>query len=223
MILGTGCLGPHALDGPSIPTALAATGLARVLLVAQEGAEPAGLAGAPASAVRAAWAQRETALTAARASRCPRVVLELPADAELEPACRALHAFGRSEAGLVLAVATPTEGPLADPPALGLLLEDLSSQRTGYWHRPSAVALGPGERTDTDWIDALGRHLVGMSLDDVADGEAGMPPGLGSLDFAALAEHAGSSVDVALDVAPVQDVALLRFTIDQLRQAGFNS
>jgi hypothetical protein len=220
VILGTGCLGPRALDGPAILEALAATGLARVLLVAPEGAEPAGLQGAPASAVRAAWKERAAGLAAARASRCPRVVLELPADAELEPACRALHAFGRSEAGLVLAVTTPKEGPLADPAALALLLEDLSSQRTGYWHTPSAALLGG--RTDTDWIDVLGRHLVGMSLDDVADGEAGLPPGLGTLDFGAVAEHAATSVDVALDVAPVQDVALLRFTLDQLRQAGFS-
>jgi len=220
VILGTGCLGPRALDGPSILAALGATGLSHVLLVAQEGAEAGGLSGAPASGVRAAWAQRAAGLSAARASRCPRIVIELPADAELETACRALHAFGRSEAGLELAVATPTEGPLADPSALALLLDDLSSQRAGYWHRPAAVALLAG--ADSDWIDPLGRHLVGMSLDDLADGEAGLPPGLGSLDFSALAEHAGSSVEIALDVDPVQDVALLRFTIDQLRQAGFS-
>lgn len=219
VILGTACLGPRALNGPSIMEALSATGLSRVLLVASEQADPAGLAGAPAVAVRAAWKQRDRGLAAARATRCPRLVLELPEEFDLDQAARALHEFGRSEAGLCLAVTTPAAGPLADPLELSLLLADLSSQRPGYWHRPSAAARAG--RPDADWIDALGGRLVGMSLDDLADGEAGLLPGLGSLDFSALAEHAASSVDVALDVAPIEDVALLRLTLDELRRSGF--
>jgi hypothetical protein len=219
VILGTGCLGPRALDGPSIVAAQAATGLSRVLLVVGEETPPADLERAPAAGVRAPWAQRVAGLAAARAARCPRLVLELPDDVELDGACRGLHAYARSEAGLSLAILTPPSGPLADPATLSLLFEDLASLSPGYWHRPAAAFLAG--QTDTDWIDALGRHLVGMSLDDVSNGETGLPPGLGSLDYSELSDHAGSSVEIALDVAPVQDVALLRFTIEELHRLGF--
>ena len=62
------------------------------------------------------------------------------------------------------------------------MLGELASVRVGYWHRPSrAHLLGHG---DTPWLDALGRRLVGMSIDDVADGQPGAPPGLGLLRLA---------------------------------------
>jgi hypothetical protein len=61
-----------------------------------------------------------------------------------------------------------------------------------------------------------------MSLDDVADGQPGLPPGLGTLDFDALAEWRGAILDVALDVEPVRDVSLLRLAREQLQAKGFS-
>ncbi|HEX5011301.1 MAG TPA: hypothetical protein VFY71_12960, partial [Planctomycetota bacterium] len=81
-----------------------------------------------------------------------------------------------------------------------------------------AHLLGHG---DVPWLDALGRRLVGMSIDDVADGQPGAPPGLGGMDFKLAAAAAGSTVEVALDVAPLPDTALLRLAREYLRQVGF--
>lgn len=219
MILGTGCLGGRALDGGAIRQALTDTGLSRVLLVAAAGARGQGLAGLPASGLRCTWKQLETAQQAAQAARAPRLIVELPATLELEPGCRELHALARSMPGRSLAVATPESGPLASPQACALLLDDLHSQRVGYWHRPSRChLLGHG---DAPWLDALARRLVGMSLDDVADGKPGALPGLGGMDFKVAAASASPSLEVALDVDPVSDVMLLRFAVAHLRQVGF--
>jgi len=219
MILGTGCLGERALSGPAIRAALAATGLQRVLLVARPDARPAELRGAPAAGVRCAWDWVGEGAAAARESRASRLVLDLPESMELERGARELHALARGQDGLLLAVATPAGGPLAEPAAAALLLSDLASVRVGYWHCPSrAHLLGHG---DQPWLDALSRRLVGMSLDDVADGQPGAPPGLGGLDFKVAAAGAASTLEVALDVGPLPDVGLLRLAKEHLREIGF--
>ncbi len=219
MILGTGCLGAQSLDGPSIRRALRLTGLDQALLVVRDGARAADLAGAPAAATRAAAADLPLALDVARQCRCPRLVIEPAPDADLDATCRQVHALSRRHEGLRFLLSTPAEGPLADPAALALVLEDLHALAPGYWHRPSRAALlGHG---DAPWLTRLGRWLAGLSLDDVADGQAGLPPGLGSLDFSALAEWLTPSVLVALDIEPVADVGLLRLARTQLEVEGF--
>jgi hypothetical protein len=219
MILATGCLGARALDGTAIRAALKATGLERVLLVAGGEAAPRELPGVPAAGVRCAWGDLEQGLAAVRVARAPRLVLELPESLELDSACREVFDCARRHEGLRLAVATPDKGPLAQPAAFSQMLAELASVRVGYWHRPSrAHLLGHG---DAPWIDALGRRLVGMSLDDVADGQPGAPPGLGGLDFRVAAASDGAALEVALDVAPLPDVALLRLAREHLRQVGF--
>ena len=67
----------------------------------------------------------------------------------------------------------------------------------------------------------LGRHLRGLFLDDVREGEAGLPPGIGELDWRSTAELSARSTDVVLDIDPVPDVALLRVAIDTLTRLGF--
>jgi hypothetical protein len=219
MILGSGCLGGRALDGSAVRQALADTGLSRVLLVATAGAGISGLAGVPASGVRAPWSRLAVAQQALLAARATRLIVELPATLELERGCRDLHALARSQPGVALAVCTPESGPLAAPETCALLLDDLAAQRVGYWHRPSRChLLGHG---DAPWLDALARRLVGMSLDDVAEGRPGALPGLGGMDFKVAAASATPSLEVVLDVDPVPDLTLLRFAVAHLRQVGF--
>jgi len=219
MILASGCLGARALDGAAIARALAATGLQRVLLVARPDAEPAGLSGLPACGVRASWDSRSRARDLALAARARRLVLEPPATLGLEQACRELHALARANTGLGVAVMAASSGPLAEPESLRQLLEDLSSLPATYWHRPArAFRLG---RPDADWIHPLARWLVGVSLDDVTESEEGLPPGLGRLDFRAVADWNARALEVAIDVEPLADARLLRFAVDALSALGF--
>lgn len=219
MILGTGCLGALALDGGTVRSALRTTGLDAALLVIRRDASAAGLAGTPAAAVRVPWDAVATGVEVAREVRAPRLVLELPPLLGLERACRELHDLARRLPGLALAVLTPAAGALADAERLALLCDDLASVRLGYWHRPAAVAAL--DQPEAAWIDKLSRHLVGMSLDDATDGESGLPPGLGRLDFSVAAQASARTLDVALDVDPVSEPGLLRLTVDQLRMQGF--
>jgi hypothetical protein len=219
VILGTGCLGARSLDGEAVREALRITGLDAALLVIRQDAIPTGLGGAPAAGVRVSWDALATGITVARTARARRLVLQLPPLLGLERACRELHKLARRHPGLSLAVLTPAAGALADPETLGLLCTDLASQRLGYWHRPAAVAAL--DQPEAAWIDKLSRHLVGMSLDDATDGESGLPPGLGRLDFSVAAQASARTLDVALDVDPVSEPGLLRLTVDQLRMQGF--
>ncbi len=228
MILGTGALGASALDGAAIRRALETLGLSEVLAVVSENATPRDLAGLRAEAVRGSLEQLDALLAVARTTRAPRLILELPSDLDLEDACRGLFGVARRTPALELAVITPHSGPLAAPESLGLLFEDLTSQRIRYWHRPAAAALvGTSDGTPDgppgdEWLNVLDRHLVGMSLDDVAGTEAGLPPGTGEIDFAALASWTSGKLDLALDVHAVPDVGLLSMALALLNSVGLS-
>ena len=218
MILGSGAFGASALDGAVLRAALAEQGFERLLLVLRPEATPRALEGVPVEAVRTDWDHLSGALQLAARTRAPRVVLEPPALLGVERACRELFALARAHAGLAFALATPDKGALARPDLLAAVLDDLTACRVGWWHRPSrAQLLGQG---DSSWLDALGRHLVGLSLDDVADGAAGLPPGLGGLDFSVVAECLTPGLTVALDLDPLPDPGLLRFARAQLQAKG---
>ena len=224
MILGTGALGASALDGAAIRRALETLGLSEVLAVVSENATPRDLAGLRAEAVRGSLEQLDALLAVARTTRAPRLILELPSDLDLEDACRGLFGVARRTPALELAVITPHSGPLAAPESLGLLFEDLTSQRIRYWHRPAAAALvgTPDGPPGDEWLNVLDRHLVGMSLDDVAGTEAGLPPGTGEIDFAALASWTSGKLDLALDVHAVPDVGLLSMALALLNSVGLS-
>ena len=221
MILGTGCLGESALDGDAIRDALAAVRLDQALLVVGPGTRARSLAGLKVAAVRASWHDAADGVSVAATTRAPRLVLDPPDDLSLDEACRGLHGLARSTPGLALALWTPRAGPLATPDALRLVFEDLAGIDVGYWHRPARAHLVAAELPPERWVDELSRWLVGVSLDDVVAGEAGVPPGLGELDLGRLAGLSARAIPVALDVDPVPDVALLRMTVDTLQLAGF--
>lgn len=218
MILGSGCLGEQCLDGTAVAAALEALQLERVLLVAREGAAARGLSGLPVAGVRVAWAALPRGLDAARRAKAPRLVVDLRDDAELPGTCREVFDLARAQPGLALAVTTPARGPLATPETVALLLEDLAGRDVRYWHVPSRARTPDAD--DGVWLERLSPWLAGISLDDVADGRAGLPPGLGRIDFARLAPWTARALDVVLDVGPLPDASLLRPALAVLRAAG---
>jgi len=217
MILGTGCLGARALDGDSIRAALFRLGLDQVLLAVTGQTKPRDLDDLQLVGLRCSWEERTRTLELARAARCDRMLVDLPADVPLETCCRLLHDFARRAPGLRLAVLTPSAGALAQPEALEYLLDDLAALPLGYWHVPSRCRLLG--QPDHAWLDRLGRRAQGALLDDVADGRGGLPPGTGELPLAELVEQL-RGLSVAVDVDPLPDVGLLRMAIDTLRRLG---
>ncbi|MFT7464616.1 MAG: hypothetical protein ACI9EF_002972 [Pseudohongiellaceae bacterium] len=220
MILATGCLADKALNGASVRAALEATGLDKTLLAANDGAVPSELKGLPAVAVSVDWAGRSRGIAAAQASGSGTILLSLPEGWGIEEAARELFDLGRQVPGLELAVVTPEAGDLAEVHNLGLLMADLANQRLGYWHRPSVILRR--EQRDVDWLDVLGRFIVGVSLDDVLSGHGGLPPGTGELDLPLLAELTGKTLEATLDTDPLPDVGLLKLAVDSLKTAGFS-
>ncbi|GJM21490.1 MAG: hypothetical protein DHS20C15_14050 [Planctomycetota bacterium] len=219
MLLATGCLADRCLDGAAVRALLEELHLDRVLLVAHEHAEARELKGLPAAGVRVPLDAAARGIQLARSAGATRLVLSLSDQAELDATCRQLFALSRSQPGLELTLLTPAAGPLAAAEPLALLFEDLAGQGVGYWHRPAQVqALG---LDPVDWLDRLGRFVQGASIDDLAAGELGLPPGLGELDLARTAALLGRRVDIALDTDPLPEPALLGAALASLRVAGF--
>lgn len=219
MILATGCLASAALDGAAICATLERLKLQRVLLSVDSERRANGLEQVPAVAVRCGLADKSLGIAAAAAARARRLVLDLPDDFTLEQAARCLHGLSRGHPGLQLALATPADGPLADIGTLELLFDDLARHDLRWWHVPSRC-----HRAGVDPVlpfDRLGSVLCGLSLDDVRGGQAGLPPGLGELDLAQLAELTGQRLEVTLDVDPLPDPVLLTSAITALLAAGF--
>ncbi len=218
MMLGSGCLGEKALEGSAIRQVLGQIGLDRVLLVANGDCHPRELTDLPVLAIRVPYSETKHGLDVARRSRSTRLVVDLPVDLGVEDVCGELFALSWHNPGLDIAVLTPTEGPLSDPAQLSLVFDDLASQSVRYWHSTSRAHLA--DRGTRGWLEALDARLAGISLDDVAGGEIGMPPGTGEVDFAELKEWAGKTVDLALDISPVADVSVVKIALEQLAEAG---
>lgn len=220
MILGTDCLGEHSLQKEAIVEALDLLGLEQALLVVDGDRGGADLAGVLTAAVRSAPGQEPRAIQVAAMVRASLLIVEPTIEEDVEGVCRRLYELSKVTQGLPLALLAPREGPLCETDALCLVFEDLTKVNLGYWHRPARVH-GLGQK-DSQWMEDLGRWVVGWSLDDVQGEQEGLPPGLGEIDFSVLAELHGRSVQTALDLSPVSEIELLSMTLGYLKEAGFS-
>ena len=223
MIVGTGCLGRDATNGTTIRSLLELLDVRQPLLAlgAEEGSEEPDqdLGGLGAAGVRAPYTRREAACRIAALSGAERVILEPPALGSLDLVCRELFGLLGRHPGLELALATPAAGSLAAPGQIELVLDDLKGRPVGYWHRPAHAHLL--EQEDVAWLDVLGSRLVGVSLDDVVSGQTGFPPGIGEVDFSAVARLLGRSTPCVLDLGPIAEVELVRLALHTVEDLGF--
>jgi sugar phosphate isomerase/epimerase len=57
-----------------------------------------------------------------------------------------------------------------------------------------------GLPTQGMWLDAYADHMVGVHLQDAADGQVDMPPGTGQVDFKLVHGYVGKNVERVLEI-----------------------
>jgi sugar phosphate isomerase/epimerase len=122
---------------------------------------------------------------------------------QLEHLCRSLHQLLTEFPASKLAIEPGLQiDDLLNFEAVGWVLEDLSKRGLGYWHDVGRIHMRekaglPGQGR---WLESYAGRMVGIHLQDAADGEFQMPPGSGEVDFRLVAEYTPSTALKVLEI-----------------------
>jgi sugar phosphate isomerase/epimerase len=140
---------------------------------------------------------------------------------QIEHFCRSLHALLTEFPETKIAVETgPNLLDLLGFDSVGWVLEDLANRGICYWHDTGRSQLREemGLTTHGQWLDAYANRMVGVHLQDAADGQAEMPPGTGEVDFKLVAGYLPRGAERVLEVNPrhgrAEILAAVQFLVD---------
>ena len=107
--------------------------------------------------------------------------------------------------------------------AMGWVLDDLEAQGVTYWHDVGHIHLReelglPGQG---EWLDAFGKRMAGVHLQDAADDQAEMPIGLGAVDFKLLREYVPADAERVVEISPRHGRAEILSSVQSLVDLGF--
>ena len=143
---------------------------------------------------------------------------------QIEHLCRSLYELHQEHPDVTFAV---EPGLFLDDllgyDAMGWVLDDLEPQGVAYWHDVGRIhmreKLGlPGQG---QWLDAYGKRMVGVHLQDAGEEEAEMPIGLGEVDFQLLQEYVPSEAERVLEIGPRHGRAEILASVRYLVDHGF--
>lgn len=125
------------------------------------------------------------------------------AQRQIEHLCRSLHALLTEFPETKLAVeAGQSFLDLFNFEAVGWVLDDLRNRGLGYWHDSGRIQLREryGLSAQGSWLDAYATKLLGVHLQDEAEGTVELPPGHGEVDFKLVASYLPQDAERVLDV-----------------------
>jgi hypothetical protein len=141
--------------------------------------------------------------------------------ARLDRFCRVLHEAASREPDAGFALATPDERQAwLTPATLELAFEELGTRkRFAYWHDAGRahVLAALGQGAATAWLDRHAHRCVGVEATDAIGTQAGLPPGVGEVDFTALLGAVSASAWVALRCDPALGPGPLHAAVQHLR------
>jgi sugar phosphate isomerase/epimerase len=138
--------------------------------------------------------------------------------------CRALHELMTEFPDLVFAI---EPGRYIDDllgfDAMGWVLDDLARFELKYWHDVGRIHMRErqGLPSQERWLDAYGRRMHGIHLQDAAEEEAAMPLGLGEVDFRLVADFTPKSALRVVEIHPRHGRAEILSSVQFLLAAGF--
>ncbi len=141
----------------------------------------------------------------------------------LEALARFLHTLQRHAPGLRIALAAEASpAGVLDPDGFRLLRDEASLGWLGYWHEVGAVQIRAtlGLEDAGAWLEAGGRHSLGASLQDSAEGRERLLPGEGEVDFSLLADYLPRGARRVLSLAPGYPGAAVREAREALTALG---
>ena len=146
------------------------------------------------------------------------------AQRQIEHFCRSVHSLRQEFPETLLAIAPGNElNDLFGFEAVQWVLDDLASQKVGYWHDTGRIhrrgRLGVGDQGA--WLDAFAPRTLGVHLKDATDDEFGLPPSLGEVDFQLVAEYLPKEAARVVDVDPTHGRPEVLASVQFLMGAGF--
>ena len=143
---------------------------------------------------------------------------------QIEHLCRSIHTLSSEFPDTKFAIEPgPSFVDILNFEAVGWTLDDLSRQGLGYWHDTGGLHLreDAGLPSQARWLDAYGSRMLGVHLQDAAEGEAQMPPGMGEVDFGAVVEHLPKKAERVLEIHSRHGRAEILAAIQFLANLGF--
>lgn len=143
---------------------------------------------------------------------------------QIELLCRSLHQVLNEFPETRIAIqpgARPID--LLGFEAMGWILDDLQRQRLGYWHDVGRIHLRErlGLNPQGRWLEAYASRMLGAHLRDVADGETGLPPGTGEVDFKLVAGYLPPEAARVVEIHPRHGRAQILESVRFLMAHGF--
>ncbi len=142
---------------------------------------------------------------------------------QIDHLCRSLHALRHEfpETRLALEAGSRIDDLLSFD-GMGWVLDDLAKLEIGYWHDVGKIHQRErvGLPAQGQWLDTYASRMVGIHLQDAVDGESGMPPGLGEVDFKLIASYVPSSAVRVVEVNPRHGRAEVLASVQFLHDLG---
>lgn len=152
------------------------------------------------------------------------VGLQKSGQAQLEHLCRSIHSL-RSEFPETRLAVEPGASfiDILNFEAMGWVLDDLARHGLAYWHDTGTVHLrqSAGLPSQGAWLDKYADRMVGVHLQDAAEGIAHMPPGLGEVDFRMVSEYIPPTAEKVLEVSSEHGRSEILASVQFLMDRGF--
>lgn len=143
---------------------------------------------------------------------------------QVEHFCRSIHTLSSEFPDVKFAIEPGLHfNDILNFEAVGWTLDDLQRQGLGYWHDTGRVHLREqaGLPSQAKWLDTYASRMLGVHLQDAANNEAEIPPGMGEVDFVTVAEHLPKNAERVLEINPRHGRAEILAAIQFLAGLGF--
>ena len=107
--------------------------------------------------------------------------------------------------------------------SVGLVLADLAKHGLGYWHDTGHIHLRErlGLEAQGKWLDSYANRMLGVHLQDAADGHSEMPPGSGEVDFKLVKDFLPANAERVLEINSRHGRAEILAAVQFLADKGF--
>lgn len=140
---------------------------------------------------------------------------------QVDHLCRSLHQLQSEFPETKLAIETGESlSDLLNFETVGWVLDDLKTKGLAYWHDTGHIHARErvGMPTQGEWLDAYAGKMLGVHLQDSAEGVAEMPPGTGQVDFKLVAGYVPRTAEKVVEINPRHGrgeiLAAVQFLVD---------
>lgn len=122
---------------------------------------------------------------------------------QVDHLCRSLHQLRTEFPETRLAIESGESFlDLMNFETVGWVLDDLEKHGLSYWHDTgrTQVRERAGLPTQGQWLDTFASRMVGVHLQDAAEGTPEMPPGTGQVDFKLVAGYVPRTAEKVVEI-----------------------